>query len=204
MGKDKKMERAEEELKKLQKELRVQLDQVMKSLFGVSPRVLVNMLNSLFKEDYDPEQTGVVLTNNEFVQGYEDYDVLRGDVFFRLQDQQERPHQYHIDFQATYDDNMVIRMFEYGLSKAREVAGLEKAGDSGEATIYMPRQLVIYVEAHRDIKDQLRLRIVFPGGGRSPLHRPGNEILGVWNPRVVGAKTLPPVAPAGIQASPQA
>ncbi len=33
-----------------------------------------------------------------------------------------------------------------------------------ETTIYMPKQLVIYIEKHQDIKDELRLRIVYPDG----------------------------------------
>ncbi len=132
----------------------------MKNLFSVSSHVLIDMLNSLFQEDYDPENTEIILTNNEFVLEYDDYDTIRGDVFFRLQDQQGRPYQYHIDFQTIYDQDMVIRMFAYGFSKAREIAGLDR--NRAETTIYIPRQLVIYIEQHKDITDELKLRIVYP------------------------------------------
>ena len=40
-------------------ENRVQLDEVLKSLFNVSKKVLVEMMNSLFREDYDIDNTEV-------------------------------------------------------------------------------------------------------------------------------------------------
>lgn len=162
MTNNKKEKKTEEELLDLQKKLRVKLDQIMKNLFSVSSPVLIDMLNSLFEEDYDPENTEIVLTNNEFVLEYDDYDTIRGDVFFRLQDRQGKPYQYHIDFQTIYDEDMIIRLFAYGFSKAREIARLDRS--RGETTIYIPRQLVMYIEEHKDITDQLKLRIVYPDG----------------------------------------
>ncbi len=151
-------------MEKTGQELRVKLDQIMKNLFSVSPQILINMLNSLFQENYDPENTEIILTNNEFVLEYDDYDMIRGDVFFRLQDQQGRPYQYHIDFQTLYDQDMVIRMFAYGFSKAKEVVGLYEFINRAETTIIIPHQLVIYIEEHKNITDELKLRIVFPDG----------------------------------------
>lgn len=46
---------------------RVKLDEILKSLFTVSSKVLVNMLNSLFKENYVAEATEVSFASNEFV-----------------------------------------------------------------------------------------------------------------------------------------
>jgi len=46
---------------------RVKLDEILKSLFTVSSKVLINMLNSLFKENYDAEATEVSFASNEFV-----------------------------------------------------------------------------------------------------------------------------------------
>ncbi len=54
-------------------------------------------------------------------------------------------------------------MFAYGLSKAMELAqvGIK---DQDEPKIYMPRQLVIYMEEHHEIKDEFPLAAVFPDG----------------------------------------
>ncbi len=48
----------------------------------------------------------------------------------------------------------------YGLSKARELAQDDMEAQD-EAKIYIPRQLVIYMEEHREIKDKLTLTIDF-------------------------------------------
>ncbi len=149
------------------KELRLQLDNIMKDMFGVSSKVLLMMMNSLFEEDYDLEYTDISLSNNEFVLDYRGYDIIRGDVFLRIQERQKKPNHYHIDFQTLYDRDMVIRMFAYGLSKARELSkNIHYQSDTTkeDATIYIPRQLVIYMEEHREIKDRLNLKIVFPDG----------------------------------------
>ena len=58
---------------------RVKLDEILKSLFTVSSKVLINMLNSLFKENYAAEATEVSFASNEFVD--DAYNILRGDLF---------------------------------------------------------------------------------------------------------------------------
>jgi hypothetical protein len=142
---------------------RLQLDQIMKSMFSVSPGVMIKMLNSLFKENYPPEDTEITLTNNEFILEYKGYDIIRGDLFVKLQTGCQKPNHYHIDFQTLYDREMIIRMFAYGLSKARELSNNQHSS-ADSATIYIPRQLVIYMEQHGNIEDKLALKIVFPDG----------------------------------------
>ncbi len=142
---------------------RLQLDQIMKSMFSVSPGVMIKMLNSLFEENYPPEDTEITLTNNEFILEYKGYDIIRGDLFVKLQTGCQKPNHYHIDFQTLYDREMIIRMFAYGLSKARELSNNQHS-PADSATIYIPRQLVIYMEQHGNIEDKLALKIVFPDG----------------------------------------
>ncbi len=110
---------SKEENQEKQEKPRLKLDQLMKNMFLLSDRVNVNMLNSLFNENYDPENTTVVLTNNEFVLAYDNYHIIRGDIFITMNNtlqEHKEPHKiYHIDFQTLYDPEMVIRMFSYGL-----------------------------------------------------------------------------------------
>ena len=61
-------------------EQRVKLDEILKSLFAVSKKVLITMMNSLFKENFDDKMTEITFENNEFVS--DDYDIIRGDLFF--------------------------------------------------------------------------------------------------------------------------
>jgi putative ABC transport system permease protein len=76
---------------------RVKLDEILKSLFNVSAKVLINMLNSLFKENYTVETTAVSFASNEFVD--DEYHILRGDLFLKLSDADKSNH-YHIEIQT--------------------------------------------------------------------------------------------------------
>ena len=135
---------------------RVNLDEILKSLFNVSKKVLIDMMNSLFDEDYEVAQTEISFENNEFVS--DEYDIIRGDLFLKIS-RNEKPYHYHIELQTKNDASMIIRMFEYGFNKAKEFSKYE---DEKETIIYIPKQLVIFIEENRNIADELRMKLVFP------------------------------------------
>lgn len=144
-------------------ENRVKLDEVLKSLFNVSKKVLIEMMNSLFHENYDIDSTEITFENNEFVT--DDYDIIRGDLFLKISND-NKPYHYHIELQTKNDKTMVIRMFEYGFKKAKELSRCESDNDSSddETVIYIPKQLVMFIEENRNIKDELKMKLVFPDG----------------------------------------
>ena len=141
-------------------ENRVKLDEVLKSLFNVSKKVLIEMMNSLFHENYDIDSTEITFENNEFVT--DDYDIIRGDLFLKISND-NKPYHYHIELQTKNDKMMVIRMFEYGFKKAKELSRCEDSSDD-ETIIYIPKQLVMFIEENRNIKDELKMKLVFPDG----------------------------------------
>ena len=137
----------------------------MKHLFSVSKQTLVTMLNSLFNENFDPEQVEIIQTNSEF----DDFNfkIIRGDLFFRITDGiTVKPFHYHLEFQ-TYRDRLIgIRIFEYDFKKAVENERLENTdkGDDSEIILYMPKSLVIHVEESEKIpKDFYKIKIIFTG-----------------------------------------
>jgi hypothetical protein len=151
---------------------RVKLDEVLKSLFAVSKKVLLTMMNSLFKENFDVEMTEISFENNEFVS--DDYDIIRGDLFLKIL-KENKPYHYHIELQTKNDSTMVIRMFEYGFKKAKELAkydvedvddveDVEALDNTEEIVIVIPKQLVIFVEQNKNIKAELKMKLIFPNG----------------------------------------
>ncbi|NFO03433.1 hypothetical protein FDB23_04775 [Clostridium botulinum] len=144
-------------------ENRVKLDEVLKSLFNVSKKVLIEMMNSLFHENYDIDSTEITFENNEFVT--DDYDIIRGDLFLKISND-NKPYHYHIELKTKNDKTMVIRMFEYGFKKAKELSRCESDNDNSddETLIYIPKQLVMFIEENRNIKDELKMKLVFPDG----------------------------------------
>ena len=118
------------------------------------------MMNSLFHENYDIDSTEITFENNEFVT--DDYDIIRGDLFLKISND-NKPYHYHIELQTKNDKTMVIRMFEYGFKKAKELSRCEDSSDD-ETIIYIPKQLVMFIEENRNIKDELKMKLVFPDG----------------------------------------
>ena len=141
-------------------EQRIKLDEILKSLFAVSKKVLMKMMNGLFEEKYDLESTEITFENNEFITDNDD--IIRADLMFRLINQ-KKPYHYHIELQTKNDSTMIIRMFEYGFMKAKELVKYEEV--KGEETvIYIPKQLVIFIEENSRIKNELRMKLIFPDG----------------------------------------
>ena len=137
---------------------RVKLDEILKSLFNVSKKVLIKMMNSLFNESFDVEMTEISFDNNELTTN--DFDIIKGDLFLKIS-KKEKPYHYHIELQTKNDATMIIRMFEYAFGKAKQ---LGRYKDNDETIIHIPKQLVIFIEQNKNIKDQLKMRLVFPDG----------------------------------------
>ncbi|AQR96479.1 hypothetical protein [Clostridium saccharoperbutylacetonicum] len=137
---------------------KVKLDEVLKFLFSTSKKVLVNLLNGIFQENYSSDEVKLSVSNNEFVM--DTFDTLRGDVFFDILNSESDKISYHLEFQTLNDSTMIIRMFEYGFKKAKELAG----NNNDFKTIYFPKQKVIFFEENKNIRDIIKLKLVFPTG----------------------------------------
>lgn len=135
---------------------KVKLDEVLKFLFSTSKKVLVNLLNGIFEENFNSDEVQLSVSNNEFIM--DTFDMLRGDVFFDILNNEYEKVSYHLEFQTRNDSTMVIRMFEYGLKKDKEQAG----NKDNFKTIYFPKQKVIFFEENKNIDDIIKLRILLP------------------------------------------
>ena len=137
----------------------VKLDEVLKSLFSTSKKVLINLLNGIFDENFHEDEVGITIANNEFIK--DSYEVIRGDMFFEIDPLIDKKMYYHLEFQTINDKSMAIRMFEYGFKKAQENSIVDST--SNVRTICFPNQKVIFLEENRNIEDSVDLRILFPG-----------------------------------------
>lgn len=135
---------------------KIKLDQMMKVLFKLSKKVMINLLNGLFDENYDYKKVSMEYSNSEFVD--DDFERLYGDVFITIRTD-NKSFSYHIEFQTLNDNSMAIRMFRYGFEKAVEKCG-DEVGD--EMILHYPRQLVIFLEENKNIKDELYFKLRLP------------------------------------------
>ena len=135
---------------------KVKLDQIMKVLFKLSKKVMVNLLNGLFNENFNSDKVTIDYGNPEFIT--DDLGRIVGDLFITIR-QKNYFYRYHIEFQTANDQTMVIRMFRYGFEKALEINELDP---KEEIRLDFPRQLVIFLEENKNIKERLFMILKLP------------------------------------------
>ena len=139
----------------------VKLDEVMRLLFDMSKPVLVNMINNLFGERFDPDIVEISKDNGKFVN--EQLNMLEGDFFLRIVESSGKPHLYHIEFQTFRDDTISVRILQYDIEKAIERENMEQVTKQ-RRRLYLSHSIVIQVEPHDDIPDAYIDEIVFEDG----------------------------------------
>lgn len=120
----------------------------------------MKLLNGIFNENFSVDEVELTVSNNEFVE--DDLGILRGDMFFDILNKDYNKASYHIEFQTKNDNTMIVRMFEYGFKKGKEQLKSFKNYTEDIRTIYFPKQKVIFFEENKNIKNQLKLKIIFP------------------------------------------
>jgi len=141
---------------------KIQLDEILKLLMKSSDKMMVPLLNKLFNEDYEIGNTNIEVSNNEFIKkrienGFPTpiFDVLKADLFL-IVTSKGNTKVYHLEFQLRKDEEMAIRIFEYGFWKAEEMR------PASQMVYRFPKPLVIYFEKNSTIGDELELLLIFP------------------------------------------
>jgi hypothetical protein len=144
------------------------IDEIMKYLFGVSKETLINMLNSLFNQNFNADNSEITQTNAEFVD--ENFDITRGDLFY-LVTEKSKPYNLHIELQTRPDGYMTIRLLEYDIKKAAEIQRLESKSE--EKIYVLPKSIVIHVEGSKSVPDCYESKIVDikDDGSKEIIHR---------------------------------
>ena len=137
----------------------IKMDEILKSLFSSSKKVLIKLLNEIFDENFQEDEVEITLANNEFIKT--NLEIIRGDMFFEIDHLKQDKIYYHLEFQTINDTSMAIRMFEYGFKKAQENSIVDST--SNIRTICFPNQKVIFLEENENINESVDLRILFPG-----------------------------------------
>lgn len=140
----------------------IQLDEIMKSLFSCSDKVIIDFINGAFDRNYS-YNAKIEDKSTEFVDDRFNFRLIDADMRFKIVDGKEYA-EYHIEFQTKYCSDMAIRMFEYGFSSAKQRQKQDLRKTDGIITLYFPKQLVIYLEEDPNIQDKLTMNIIFPDG----------------------------------------
>lgn len=164
---------------------RIKLDQIMKVLFRLSDRLTIELINYLFDEQFTVETATIHETNTE---SFDDgYDRIIADLCVVVTTNRQT-YRYHIEFQTNNDTLMAVRMFRYGFESAMNQLKVESHHEV-PPLIKFPRQLVIYIEKNRNIRDQLSLNLQLPNGKVIPYEVP---VMKYWEytPEELEAKNM--------------
>ena len=134
----------------------IKMDELIKRLFHLSKKPLLNILNALYDDNF-AETVKVSYGSTEFIR--DDLVKSTADMFIEVASG-KTIYRYHLEFQTTYDKNIVIRMFRYGFEKAKELLDLSDL--TGPLEMEFPDPRVIFIEENEKVPDILQLRVKIP------------------------------------------
>jgi hypothetical protein len=144
-------------------------DKTFKKVLTLSSRAVINMINGLFGTDY-PTDSAVTYNWTEF-----ENDRLKkvlADTIVTISTKDER-RSYHMEAQMERDNDIVFRVFEYGLYHAM------RTHDSGKQpyVVNFPRPIIIYLYHEKQIPEQYELTVNFGEQGTFCYHVPTLDLV---------------------------
>ena len=139
---------------------RAKLDQIVKLLFSVSKKTLVNAVNGLFGENYDPNSVEINITKTATEYVKNNLDIIRADLFIEIT-VVGISKDYHLEFQLSADSRMIVRMFEYDIQHALDKLRLD---DEEEKVLELSKSMVIHFEPSGKIPNKYKMKVKFSNG----------------------------------------
>ena len=135
-------------------------DSVFKTMCEKTPKLLIPVINEIFKTDYNEKEL-VTLANNEHIKL--NLKPIDTDSCIRIRDKY-----YHIECQSNPDGEMIIRMLEYDFFIALEKNRQLKDKD----VIEFPQSAVLYLRNTSRTPNHLNVTVRFADGFEYPYKVP--------------------------------
>jgi flagellar biosynthesis/type III secretory pathway protein FliH len=119
-----------------------------------SPTALVHFINGLFGKNYPPDSAVMFNATESVGADDEKLEKITSDMVLTIGEDA-----YLIEAQINDDENIALRVFQYGFAYARQMRVIE-ADES--ITLTMPDTRIVYWETSRRTPNQVTLRIIFP------------------------------------------
>ncbi len=127
-------------------------DRIFKRIMGLSQSSVINLINGIFETDYDPYTSSIEYLSTENVNDFLQLTVA--DVLIQV----NHADIYHMEAQMNEDQNIVLRMFNYGYLTA------SRYRRSANELIF-PEQKIIYLSADKNLAEEYHLIIRFGDQG---------------------------------------
>ena len=146
-------------------------DDVFRTMLNDCTRFILPLLNEIFGEHYDGTEK-IVFANDYHFKNMQDggEEKIITDSSFKVISKW-REKKYHLECQATIDNSMIIRFFEYDSQIALDDATIEKDGETedgkksgGVLTVTFPHSAVLFLRSNENTGDVMKMKFVTPGG----------------------------------------
>ncbi|MCM1026956.1 MAG: hypothetical protein NC432_11005 [Roseburia sp.] len=128
-------------------------DKLFKKTLTLSPIAVVNLINGLFGTDYSADSS-ITYHWTEFES--EELRRTLADTILTIGGT-GGSRSYHIEAQMTRDDEIILRVFEYGFEQAMRYKGQE----DGTWSLKFPSPMVVYLCAGNSLPDEYQLLLDF-------------------------------------------
>lgn len=146
-------------------------DDVFRTMLNDCTRFILPLLNEIFGEHYDGTEKIVFANDYHFknMQDGAEEKIITDSSFKVISKWGEK--KYHLECQATIDNSMIIRFFEYDSQIALDDATIEKEGKTedgkksgGVLTVTFPHSAVLFLRSNENTGDVMKMKFVTPGG----------------------------------------
>ncbi len=136
---------------------RATIDETTKFLFDAPGPAIIDLITRLFPIDLNRDSE-IVRLSSECI-SHPGFSRSLPDIVFRVRDSNGADSFIHIEVQTEHDGMMDLRMVKYGYL----IGASRSRFDHDECrVIEIPHQVVMYLEEHKRIRDELKVRIILP------------------------------------------
>lgn len=139
-------------------------DKIFKKILTLSSTAVINLINGLFETDHPTNST---ITYNWTEHVGDDMRTCLADTIITIS-HETQSRSYHIEAQMKLDENIVLRVFDYGFGHARKQSINQHSEDLTCQTLYFPEPKVILLYSKSPAPDEYILNLDFGSQGTFP------------------------------------
>ena len=133
-------------------------DKIFKKCITLSGRAVIGLINGLYGTEY-PLDSKITYNWTEFVDEDKKLRKIIADTIITINNR----FSYHLEVQAYYDNEVVLRVFEYGYGHAKRTGEVEK----GKCFLRFPEPVIIYLYYESSVPDEYILELEFESGEKT-------------------------------------
>ena len=137
---------------------RALIDETAKFLFDASDQALLDFICRIFSVQLNKNTAEIIRVSSEYI-SHPGFSRHLPDIVLAVHDGTGPDPIFHIEIQTEHDGMMDLRMVKYGYLIG---ASRSQMDENDARIISIPHQVVMYLEEHKRIRDELKVKVIFP------------------------------------------